>query len=59
MTHGAGLAYDGWRIDSFNDGITFQVVVKLLSRMPVPVQLLVGRNLDEVDENLAPRCELR
>jgi hypothetical protein len=55
----AGLADDGWGILQFDDGVTFQVVVKLLSGVPVPVELLVGSNFDEVDENLAFGRELR
>ena len=56
MADGARLANDGRCIHPFDDGITFQVVVELLSGMPMPVQLLVGRNLDEVDEDLALRA---
>src|SRR4029079_3650167 len=55
----ARLANDGWRIGKFNDGITFQVVVELLSGVPVPAQLLVGRNLDEIDDDFAVGRKLR
>jgi hypothetical protein len=59
MPDRARLPDDRWRAVPFDDRIALQVIVKLLSRVPVPVQLLVGRNLDEVDENVAARCELR
>jgi hypothetical protein len=59
MPDGARLADDGRCIHPFNDRIPLQVVVKLLSGMPMPVQFLVGGNLDKVDEDLAPRSELR
>lgn len=51
----ARLPDDRWRAVPFDDRIALQAIVDLLSRVPVPVQLLVGRNLDEVDENLAMR----
>jgi hypothetical protein len=59
MPDRARLSDDGWGITQFNDGVAFQVVVELLSGVPVPIQPLVRRNLDEVDENLTVGRELR
>jgi hypothetical protein len=59
VTDSAGLADDRRSVDSFDHRIAFQVVVKFLAGVPVPVQLLVRRDLHEVDENLAVGCEIR